>query len=231
MVKRKGVSLLKKEKLQARHPSLHKKVKSKAPKPVPAAKPKPAADQPQARHTPAAGAAAKRKPAKVEPKTQDEWVPHSAVVRHAAEALAKLLAADESRSGGKTIKSLTLAPHIKEKKATFALTCQTLRCEPASFSNEDCWTLPASQPVSMSAVQRPCTKQMCATLTTAVLGNADLPVLQKVVDQTQLLGRHPRVLSAACLLRQSSFLRAVSHSRSKQPFKPCSCSSRRRWRM
>jgi hypothetical protein len=62
---------------------------------------------------------------------QKEWVPHSPVVRFAAEALKKLLIADESQRSGKSIKSLTLAPHVSTKKATFALTCQTLRCEAA----------------------------------------------------------------------------------------------------
>lgn len=63
---------------------------------------------------------------------QKEWVPHSPVVRFAAEALKKLLVADESQRSGKSIKSLTLAPHVSTKKATFALTCQTLRCEAAT---------------------------------------------------------------------------------------------------
>ena len=65
---------------------------------------------------------------------QKEWVPHSPVVRFAAEALKKLLVADESQRSGKSIKSLTLAPHVSTKKATFALTCQTLRCEAAPIS-------------------------------------------------------------------------------------------------
>jgi hypothetical protein len=65
---------------------------------------------------------------------QKEWVPHSPVVRFAAEALKKLLVADESQRSGKSIKSLTLAPHVSTKKATFALTCQTLRCKAATIS-------------------------------------------------------------------------------------------------
>ena len=65
---------------------------------------------------------------------QKEWVPHSPVVRFAAEALKKLLVADESQRSGKSIKSLTLAPHVSTKKATFALTCQTLRCEAATIT-------------------------------------------------------------------------------------------------
>ncbi len=39
------------------------------------------------------------------------------------------LAADAARSGGVSVKSLTLAPHVVEKKATHAVTCNTLKCE------------------------------------------------------------------------------------------------------
>eukprot|EP00897_Mesotaenium_endlicherianum_P009684 jgi/Mesen1/8744/ME000052S08166 len=49
------------------------------------------------------------------------------VRRQAAGALGKLLAADAAKKGGASIKSLTLAPTIVAKKATYALTCQTLR--------------------------------------------------------------------------------------------------------
>ena len=59
------------------------------------------------------------------------WIPHSAIDRQAAAALGKLLAADAARAGGASIKSLTLAPHVVEKKATHAVTCNTLKCEPA----------------------------------------------------------------------------------------------------
>jgi len=57
------------------------------------------------------------------------WLPHSAIDRQAAAAVGKLLAADAARSGGASVKSLTLAPHVVEKKATHAVTCNTLKCE------------------------------------------------------------------------------------------------------
>ncbi len=59
---------------------------------------------------------------------QPFWVPHAPVVRHSSEAVAKLLAAAETRRSGASIKSLCLAAHVTAKKATFALTVQTLRC-------------------------------------------------------------------------------------------------------
>lgn len=57
------------------------------------------------------------------------WHCRSVIDRQAAEAVARLLAAAESRSGGATIKSLTLAPHVVHKKPTFAVTCETLKRE------------------------------------------------------------------------------------------------------
>lgn len=60
---------------------------------------------------------------------QTVWLPHSVIHRQAAVAVGKLLAADATRSGGANVKALTLAPHIAEKKATYAVTCNTLRCE------------------------------------------------------------------------------------------------------
>ena len=56
------------------------------------------------------------------------WLPHSVIDRQAAVAVGKLLAADAARTGGASIKSLTLAPHVVEKKATHAVTCNTLKC-------------------------------------------------------------------------------------------------------
>lgn len=69
-----------------------------------------------------------RREAKQEP--QPFWVPHSPVVRHASEAVAKLIASSESKRSGATIKTLCLAAHVTAKKATFALTVQTLRYLP-----------------------------------------------------------------------------------------------------
>eukprot|EP00850_Spirogloea_muscicola_P000603 SM000002S05683 [mRNA] locus=s2:1487313:1491459:- [translate_table: standard] len=47
-----------------------------------------------------------------------------------ASILARVLAADASRSDGASIKSLALAPAVVAKKATYALTCETLRYLP-----------------------------------------------------------------------------------------------------
>lgn len=49
--------------------------------------------------------------------------------RQAAFAVQRLLTADETRSKGASLKSLTLAPHIQHKRATYAVTCQVLQCE------------------------------------------------------------------------------------------------------
>ena len=59
---------------------------------------------------------------------QHVWSCQSEVDRQAAACISKVLASDASKSNGKTIKSLTLAPHIKAKKAVYAVTCQTLQC-------------------------------------------------------------------------------------------------------
>ncbi len=53
----------------------------------------------------------------------------SIVDKQAAAALTTLLRADSGRAHGATLKSLTLAPHIEAKKATYAVTCQTMKCE------------------------------------------------------------------------------------------------------
>ena len=58
---------------------------------------------------------------------QHFWTCQSEVDRQAAACISKILAADTSKRNGKTIKSLTLAPHIKAKKAVYAITCQTLQ--------------------------------------------------------------------------------------------------------
>lgn len=56
------------------------------------------------------------------------WNCQSEIDRQAAACISKVLASDASRRNGKTIKSLTLAPNIKAKKAVYAVTCQTLQC-------------------------------------------------------------------------------------------------------
>ncbi|KAK9907331.1 hypothetical protein WJX75_001613 [Coccomyxa subellipsoidea] len=48
----------------------------------------------------------------------------------AASAIAKMLHADATGTGGASIKSLTLGPAIQAKKATYAVTCETLRMLP-----------------------------------------------------------------------------------------------------
>jgi putative methyltransferase len=55
------------------------------------------------------------------------WRCASIIDQQSAEVLDKLLLAVETRRGGATIKSLTLAPHIVHKKPTFAVTCETLK--------------------------------------------------------------------------------------------------------
>lgn len=52
----------------------------------------------------------------------------SVVDRQAAWAMQRLVEADEGRGRGATLKSLTLAPHIQAKKATYAVTCQAMKC-------------------------------------------------------------------------------------------------------
>ncbi|GLC76074.1 hypothetical protein PLESTF_001731700 [Pleodorina starrii] len=58
------------------------------------------------------------------------WRPLSIVHQQAALAVQRLLEADSSRQHGASLKSLTLAPHVEAKKATFAVTCQVLKCKP-----------------------------------------------------------------------------------------------------
>lgn len=55
------------------------------------------------------------------------WQCASVIDQQSAEVLQRLLQAAETRRGGATIKSLTLAPHIVHKKPTFAVTCETLK--------------------------------------------------------------------------------------------------------
>jgi putative methyltransferase len=52
------------------------------------------------------------------------------VDRQAAHAVGALLRADETGAGGASIKSLTLGPAVAAKKATYAVTCETLRLLP-----------------------------------------------------------------------------------------------------
>ena len=58
------------------------------------------------------------------------WYAASVVDRQAASAIAKLLHADATGKEGTSLKSLTLGPTIQAKKATYAVTCETLRMLP-----------------------------------------------------------------------------------------------------
>ncbi|KAL6753567.1 hypothetical protein V8C86DRAFT_455305 [Haematococcus lacustris] len=58
-----------------------------------------------------------------------QWQCSSQVDRQAAWAMQALLEADAGRGQGVTLKSLTLAPHIQAKKATYAVTCQAMKCK------------------------------------------------------------------------------------------------------
>ena len=71
----------------------------------------------------------KPKPVLQEPRQYPFWTCQSEVDRQAAACLSKILASDANKRNGKTIKSLALAPHIKAKKAVYAVTCQTLSCK------------------------------------------------------------------------------------------------------
>lgn len=51
------------------------------------------------------------------------------VRRQAAKAVQSLLKGDADRRASASIRSLIYAPSIVAKKATLALTCQTLKCE------------------------------------------------------------------------------------------------------
>ena len=71
---------------------------------------------------------AKAPPPSASPSNLDRpWVPASAVDRQAAAAVGTLLAADAARRGGRALKSLTLAPRNVAKRATHAVTVETLR--------------------------------------------------------------------------------------------------------
>lgn len=56
-----------------------------------------------------------------------QWGSHSVVDRQAAAAVEALLSAHTGQRKGISLKSLTLAPKVQAKKATFRVTCQTLK--------------------------------------------------------------------------------------------------------
>ena len=49
--------------------------------------------------------------------------------RQAASAVMRLVVSDSTKTKGASLKSLTLASHVQHKKATYAVTCQVLKCE------------------------------------------------------------------------------------------------------
>jgi hypothetical protein len=75
------------------------------------------------------GLAADKSQAASDPRQPGSLVCNSIIDRQAARALQTLLEADAGQRRGATLKSLTLAPHIAEKKATYAVTCQVLKRE------------------------------------------------------------------------------------------------------
>ncbi|GLI69443.1 hypothetical protein VaNZ11_014055, partial [Volvox africanus] len=75
-----------------------------------------------------------------------QWRPLSVVHKQAAFAVQRLLEADSSRKHGASLKSLTLAPHIEAKKATFAVTCQVLKFSQILERLDEQAELTASEP-------------------------------------------------------------------------------------
>lgn len=61
------------------------------------------------------------------PRRTARLVPIDTSVRQAAHALERLLSADAARRHGASLKSLTLAPHIRNKRAVHAITVETLK--------------------------------------------------------------------------------------------------------
>lgn len=65
-----------------------------------------------------------------DPSQPAPWRCASIIDQQAARAVTRLLHADATRTQGATVKSLTLAPHIEHKRATFAVTVETLKYLP-----------------------------------------------------------------------------------------------------
>ncbi len=118
-----------------------------------------------------------------EPRQYPFWTCQSEVDRQAAACLSKILASDANKRNGKTIKSLTLAPHIKAKKAVYAVTCQTLSCKYATKSCNLCTQARVNSGSSFVMTWQQAMWQTCEN-TFAV---ADLPVIQQVLSKTTLL--------------------------------------------
>ncbi len=125
----------------------------------------------------------KPEPVLQEPRQYPFWTCQSEVDRQAAACLSKILASDANKRKGKSIKSLTLAPHIKAKKAVYAVTCQTLRCKYA----RKCCNICAHAHVNsgLSFVMR--WQQAMWQRYDNIFAVADLPVIQQVLSKTTLL--------------------------------------------
>jgi hypothetical protein len=54
--------------------------------------------------------------------------------REAATVLRRVLRGDASKRSGGSIKSLVFSPSVRNKRATFALVCQTLKCKPPALA-------------------------------------------------------------------------------------------------
>ncbi|BDA47879.1 probable 28S rRNA (cytosine-C(5))-methyltransferase [Coccomyxa sp. Obi] len=126
MGKKKPVSILKRsvatsEKVSSSQSGVHKRKKQAAITDQAQVLPQ---DPPQKKHK-ATGAPHAR-----DGSASASWHAASVVDRQAASAIAKLLHADATGMGGASLKSLTLGPTIQAKKATYAVTCETLRMLP-----------------------------------------------------------------------------------------------------
>ena len=82
------------------------------------------------RKTGAAGASNPNVPPTHPSKRRSTHFPTSPLHRSAVNAIARLLDADASGRDGVSLKSLTLAPHIENKRAVYAVTVETLKHVP-----------------------------------------------------------------------------------------------------
>ena len=123
MGKKKPVSILKRSTSAPGHVSSSTSGPRKRKKQAEAAPPDHPLDQP---------ASKKQKLSSIQHACQpfNYWHAASVIDRQAASAIAKMLHADATGTGGASIKSLTLGPAIQAKKATYAVTCETLRMLP-----------------------------------------------------------------------------------------------------
>ena len=126
--------------------------------------------------------------------------------RQAVHAVRRLVTADNNRAKGASLKSLTLAPNIENKKATYAVTCQVLKSEG-----------------SWSSTQHACNR---VSIPISLFLDPDLPLLESVVQAAAL----PEVPEQARLLC-SDVLTCVVQSgpdcRTRPCVQPCNLSVHR----